>query len=151
MSGVAQEQEFQLLNAKLSSKADNLELVEEQIWQWYAYYQGMTWDGEVKYPDSFGIRDTHAEIEALVKAKSAATDPRVLAIIDHEILEALGEEPDLVLGVTEYLPAEQLPAVEPFEPHYMINPATGEKFIARTEQEHLDYAALGYIHEDGKY
>lgn len=147
MSGVAQEQEFQLLNAKLSAKADNLELVEEQIWQWYAYYQGQTWDGEIEYPSSFGIRDTHAEIEALVKAKSAATDPRVLAVIDHEILEALGEEPDLVLGTTEYLPAEQLPAVEPFEPHYMINPETGEKFIARTEQEHLDYAALGYIHE----
>jgi hypothetical protein len=147
MSGVAQEQEFQLLNAKLSSKADNLELVEEQIWQWYAYYQGMAWDGEIKYPSSFGIRDTHAEIEALVKAKSAATDPRVLSVIDHELLEALGEEPDLILGTTEYLPAEALPELEPFEPHYMINPETGEKYIARTEQEHLDYAAMGYVHE----
>ena len=148
MSGVSREHEFQLLNAKLSEKADNLELVEEQIWQWYAYYQGYQWDGSVEYPGSFAIRDTHNDIEALVKAKSAATDPRVLEIIDHELVELLGEEPELVLTTSEYLPPEQLPEKYPYEPHYMINPETGEKFIARTEQEHLDYAALGYVHEE---
>ena len=148
MSGVSREHEFQLLNAKLSEKADNLQLVEEQIFQWFAFYQGTTWDGEIEYPGSFSIRDTQSEIDTLVKARSAATDPRVISVIDHEILEALGEEPDLILGKTEYLPADQLPAVEPFEPHYMIDPATGTKYIARTEQEHLNYAALGYVHED---
>lgn len=148
MSGVSREHEFQLLNAKLSEKADNLELTEEQIFQWFAYYQGMSWDGEIKYPGSFAIRDTQSEMDTLVKAKSAATDPRVIAVIDHEILEALGEEPDLILGQTEYLPPEQLPEMEPYEPHYMIDPETGDKFIARTEQEHLDYAAQGYVHED---
>jgi hypothetical protein len=30
----------------------------------------------------------------------------------------------------------------------MINPETGKEFIARTEQEHLDYAALGYVHKE---
>jgi hypothetical protein len=35
MSGVAQQQEFQLLNAKLSEKADKLKLTEESIGQWY--------------------------------------------------------------------------------------------------------------------
>ena len=148
MSGVSREHEFQLLNAKLSEKADNLELVEEQIFQWYAYYQGMTWDGSIEYPGSFAIRDTYNEIESLVKAKSAATDPRVLNIIDHELVEILGEEPELVLAQGEYLPPEQIPEKYPFEPHYMINPETGEKFIARTEAEHLEYAALGYVHED---
>jgi hypothetical protein len=28
----------------------------------------------------------------------------------------------------------------------MIDLDTGIKYIARTEQEHLDYAALGYVH-----
>ncbi len=149
MSGVAQEQEFQLLNAKLSEKADNLELVEEQIWQWYCYYQGLTWDGKVEYPDSFAIRDTYNEIEALVKAKQAATDPRVLALIDHELIELLGEEGDMV--IPEVYDPSQIPEKKPFEPHYMINLETGEKFIARTEQEHLDYAALGYVHEREEY
>lgn len=145
MSAVAQEQEFQLLNARLSEKADCLELTEEQIWQWYAYYQGYTWDGEIDYPGSFAIRDTHNEIEALVKAKQAATDPRVLQIIDHELIELLGEEGDMI--IPEIYDPSQLPEKKPFEPHYMINPATGETFLARTEQEHLDYAALGYVHE----
>jgi hypothetical protein len=145
MSGVSREHEFQLLNAKLSEKADNLELVEEQIWQWYAYYQGMTWDGEIEYPGSFAIRDTYNEIEALVKAKQAATDPRVLAVIDHELLEALGEEGDMI--IPEIFNPAEIPEKKPFEPHYMINPETGEEFIARTEAEHLEYAALGYVHE----
>jgi hypothetical protein len=29
----------------------------------------------------------------------------------------------------------------------MINPETGERFYARTEAEHLRYAAMGYVHE----
>ena len=92
MSGVAQEQEFQLLNARLSSKADNLELTEEQIWQWFAYYQGTSWTGKVEYPDSFAIRDTDAEIARLKLARETATDPVVLRKIDEHILEWMGEE-----------------------------------------------------------
>jgi hypothetical protein len=96
MSGVAQEQEFQLLNAKLSEKADNLELTEEQIWQWYCHYQGRTWNGEVEYPGSFNIRDAQSEIDGLVKAKSAATDPAVVRKIDEHILEWMGEEKEVL-------------------------------------------------------
>lgn len=148
MSGVAMETEFQLLNAKLSEKADNLELAEEQIWRLYAEYQGMLWDGEIEYPDNFNIRDTQMEINQLKVAKESATDPRVLALIDHEIVEWLGEEADLILGNEPYLPAEQLPERAFFEPHTMVNPETGEEFIARTEAEHLAYAELGYIHKE---
>jgi hypothetical protein len=148
MSGVAQEQEFQLLNARLSAKADTLQLTEEQIFQWFAYYQGVTWNGKIEYPGSFAIRDTQAQIEQLVKAKSAATDPRVLVLIDHEIVEFLGEDADLILGAEPYLTAAELPPQEPFEPHYMVDPVTGMEYIARTEQEHLDYAARGYLHKE---
>ena len=97
MSGIAQEQEFQLLNAKLSEKADSLQLTEEQIWQWFSYYQGAEWAGKIEYPNSFNIRDTRAEVDQLLKAKQAATDPVVLRVIDGEILELLGAE-------KEYLP-----------------------------------------------
>jgi hypothetical protein len=149
MSGVAQEQEFQLLNARLSEKADSLELTEENIWQWFCYYQGYSWDGKIEYPDSFAIRDTQNAVETLVKAKQAATDPRVLNIIDHELIELLGEEGDMI--IPEIFNPEEIPEKKPFEPHYMIDPATGEKYIARTEQEHLDYAAMGYVHEKEEY
>jgi hypothetical protein len=146
MSGVAQEQEFQLLNARLSEKADSLELTEENIWQWFCFYQGYSWDGKIEYPGSFAIRDTQNAVETLVKAKQAATDPRVLTIIDHELIELLGEEGDMI--IPEIFDPLQIPEKAPFEPHYMIDPATGDKYIARTEQEHIDYAAMGYVHEE---
>ena len=98
MSGVAMQTEFQLLNARLSEMADNFELAEEQLWKLYAEYQGYTWDGYVEYPSSFNIQDTSNEFVQLQTAKSAATDPRVLTVIDEKILELLGEEADLILG-----------------------------------------------------
>lgn len=92
MSGIAMETEFQLLNAKLSEKADNLELAEEQIWQLWSLYQSQTWDGEIEYPGSFNIRDTGREVAQLVTAKSAATDPVVFRVIDEQLMELLDEE-----------------------------------------------------------
>ena len=109
MSGVAQQQEFELLNAKLSEKADNLQLTEESIWQWYAYYQGLNWSGKIDYPDSFAISDTSQEIQQLQMAKNTATDPRVLAKIDLHILEFLGhEDAEAILGEVETVSTEQL-------------------------------------------
>ena len=97
MSGVAMETEFQLLNARLSEKADNLELAEEHMWTLWCEYMGYTWDGSIDYPGSFNMRDTGKEIEQLRMAKDTATDPVVLRKIDEHILEWMGEE-------KEYLP-----------------------------------------------
>ena len=148
MSGVALETEFQLLNAKLSAKADNLQLAEESIWRLFGIYQGKTWEGEIEYPDSFNIRDTNREIDELVKAKSAATDPRVLYAIDHEILEVLGEDSDLIMPEYVATEADTFPPKPLFEAHTMVNPETGLEVIARTEQEHIAYMEQGYIHEE---
>ena len=92
LSGVAMETEFQLLNARLSESADELELAEENLWKLWAEYMGYSWDGEVEYPGSFNIRDTGREIAQLAQAKTAATDPVVLRKIDEHILEWMGEE-----------------------------------------------------------
>jgi hypothetical protein len=148
VSGVALQTEFQLLNAKLASKADQMELAEEQIWRLFGVYQNKVWEGQIDYPDNFDIKDTEREIDTLVKAKSAATDPRVLRLIDHEVVEVLGEEADIIIPEGEIVDAASLPAVKPFEPHVMSNPDTGDKVIARTEQEHMAYAEQGYIHEE---
>ena len=130
LSGVAMETEFQLLNARLSEKADNLELAEEQMWKLWCEYMGTSWNGEIDYPGSFNIRDTQAEIDRLVKAKSAATDPRVLELIDHEIIELLGEDADIIMPEMVTLnDGTEVPydSAEPFdEPEEMFNPATGE-------------------------
>lgn len=146
MSGVALEVEFSLLNARLSEKADNLELCEEQLWKLFGLYQGREWNGEVEYPGSFNVRDQLREFQQLQIAKSAATDPRVLAYIDHEILECLGEDADLIMP--EMVDPTTIPAVMPFEPHVMVDPETGTEYIARTMEEHLQYSALGYYHKE---
>lgn len=130
LSGVAMETEFQLLNARLSEKADNLELAEEQMWKLFCEYMGTIWEGEINYPGSFNIHDTGKEIAQLKIAKETATDPRVLALIDHEIIEFLGEDADLIMPEIVTLNSGiQVPldSAEPFEePEEMYNPETGE-------------------------
>jgi hypothetical protein len=95
LSGVAMETEFQLLNAKLSEKADNIELAEEQLWKLWAAYMGKTWDGTIEYPGSFNIRDTSTEINQLkTAADTNPIDPRVKAAIDIKILDWLDLDED---------------------------------------------------------
>ena len=102
MSGVAMETEFQLLNAKLSEKADNIELAEEQVWKLFAEYQGYTWDGSIEYPGSFNIRDTGNEIKNLqIAASTNPVDPRVKAAIDMSILDWLDLDEDEIAAIQD--------------------------------------------------
>lgn len=152
MSGVAMETEFQLLNARLSEKADNLELAEEQMWKLWAMYMGYEWNGKIEYPGSFNLRDTNNEIEQLVKAKSAATDPRVLAIIDHEIVEFLGEDADIIMPeMVTLADGTEVPldAVEPFdEPEEIYNPATGESGWVIDYESKREALSNGWVEKD---
>jgi len=124
MSGVAMETEFQLLNARLSEKADNLELAEEQMWEIWFRYQGEQWMGTVEYPGSFNVRDTSKEIQELQIAKNTATDPIVIRKIDEHILEWMGEE-DTLLEYQDInpIPGRTYPDGEPIDeklpPAYM--------------------------------
>lgn len=95
MSGIAMQTEFQLLNAKLSEKADNLELAEEQMWKLFAFYQGTEWDGCIDYPDSFSIQDEQQEYANLQMAKQTASGPEALAVIDQMLIEQLVDDTDL--------------------------------------------------------
>jgi hypothetical protein len=131
-SGVAQQQEFELLNARLSEKGDNLELCEENIWELFAAYTGQTFTGYIEYPNSFNIRDVDNEYAQLETAKKAVTNPSVLKIIDERIIELLGEDPK------EYL-------TEEFVPHIMVSPE-GEQVTANTEADHVRLTAEGYTH-----
>jgi hypothetical protein len=140
MSGVAQEQEFELLNARLSEKADNLELAEEQMWRLFAMYMGTTWTGIINYPSSFNIRDTDSEINQLKTARETATNPKVLKEIDKKILKWMGIDDDM-LETLEYEQQE-----ESFTPHVMMDPSTGESRMVQSQQEHLNLAAMGWQH-----
>jgi hypothetical protein len=92
MSGVSREMEFQLLNARLATMADNLELTEEGIWRLFCLYQGQPYDVYIDYPSNFSIRDTTNELDELKKAKDITTDPVLLAEIDQKIADILGVE-----------------------------------------------------------
>lgn len=131
LSGVAMEVEFSMLNARLSEKADNLELAEEQMWRLFAQYQGRVWDGKIDYPDNFSVHDKDNDYKRLQMAKGAATDPRALAVIDHELIELLGEDADAIMPeLTTLATGEVVPndSAEPFEdPERLFDPATGEE------------------------
>jgi len=101
LSGIAMQTEFQLLNARLSEKADNLELAEEQMWRIFATYQDKAWDGEIVYPDSFNISDTQNEIIQLKEVKATTQNSDVADLVDKQIVELLGEDPDEILISTE--------------------------------------------------
>lgn len=138
LSGVALATEFQLLNARLAEKADNLEIAEEQIWRLYAQWQGSVWNGKVKYPDSFNIQDKYNDMNMLKLAKEAQPESKVVnRVIEERMLEILVDEDDY---------EEKLQQMDQFEPHIMYGP-NGEVELARTEQEHLDLAARGYTHD----
>lgn len=135
MSGVAIQTEFELLNARLSEKGDNLELCEEQLFKLFAMYMNTTYDGYIQYPDSFSIRDINDEYSQLKSARDAASDPRIQKVIDNRIVELLDEDP-----------AEVLQEMPDFEPHIMYD-AQGVAYLAKTPEDHMRMEQLGYTHE----
>lgn len=98
LSGVAMEVEFQLLNARLSEKADNMELAEEQVWRLIAAYLGSEWNGMIEYPGSFNIRDTGREFQQLQTARAITQDTGLIAEIDRQLADLMGVDPDEVLS-----------------------------------------------------
>tara|TARA_Y100001937_G_scaffold22802_1_gene32644 strand:+ start:145 stop:1557 length:1413 start_codon:yes stop_codon:yes gene_type:complete len=92
-SGIALQTEFELLNARLSEKADNLQLAEEQMFRIYAEYQNAKFDGEISYPDSFNIRDYATDLLFFQQAKSInVPSPTLNKEIDKEIARAVVDD-----------------------------------------------------------
>lgn len=92
ISGIAMATEFQLLNARLCSIADNMELAEELIWEEVCRYLGIEWDGEIEYSDDFALRNVDNELDQLMKMKSLSSRPEVQQAIDYRIGEILDIE-----------------------------------------------------------
>jgi hypothetical protein len=104
-SGIALQTEFQMLNAKLSEKADILELAEEQLWGFYCNWQNhATHDVSISYPDSFDLRDYDSELRFLQQARAAGVKSVTLLkeidkqvadlVLDGEMLTKAHEEID---------------------------------------------------------
>ena len=92
-SGIALQTEFELLNARLSEKADNLEIAEEQLFRCYAMFQNTTFDGEINYPDSFNIRDYASDLIYFQQAKAMSIgSPTFMKEVDKEIARAVVDD-----------------------------------------------------------
>jgi len=97
-SGIALQTEFQMLNAKLSEKADLLELAEEQLWGLFCHWQGHTGNMvEVFYPDSFDLRDYDKELVFLQQLRATGVKSTTLAQeVDKKIADLLLDDEKLV-------------------------------------------------------
>ena len=96
-SGIALQTEFQLLNARLSEKADHLENAEDNIWYFFAKWQNKTWDGEIDYPDTFDIRDWASDIQLLQTAKASGIKSETFTKeIDKQIASAVIDDDDTI-------------------------------------------------------
>lgn len=139
MSGYAIETEFQLLNSRLASKAQGLELAEEHMWEIWADYMGYDWQGEIHYPTSFNVRDSYRDLDFYTKALSL---PLPSETYRQEIYKHIA---DITVGDSDQF-EDIKQEIEGFQPHMMINPDTGEAVMARTETEHTELARAGWIH-----
>jgi len=92
-SGIALQTEFELLNARLSEKADNLQIAEEQLFKLYAIFQNTKFDGEINYPDSFNIRDYASDLVYFQQAKSLDIGSSTYSKeVDKEIARAVVDD-----------------------------------------------------------
>jgi hypothetical protein len=92
-SGIALQTEFEMLNARLSEKADNLEIAEEQLFRLYAMFQDTEFDGEINYPDTFNIRDYASDLVYYQQAKAMNLgSPTFAKEVDKEIARAVVDD-----------------------------------------------------------
>ena len=139
-SGIAIQTEFQLLNARLSSIASNLELAEEQIWQEVCAYLGLDWTGEIVYPSNFALHDVDNELDQFAKMKALSSNPMIQLEIDKRLSEILDIElMEAALGV-EVSEGEAPPA---YAAHNMTAPDGTILYVESPEDEATAIAA-GY-------
>ena len=106
-SGVALQTEFELLNARLSEKADNLEIAEEQLFRLYSMFQDTTFDGEINYPDSFNIRDYATDLLFYQQAKAInVQSPTLTKEIDKEIARAVVDDDEKLNNIFDEIDAK---------------------------------------------
>jgi hypothetical protein len=101
-SGIALQTEFQLLNARLSEKADYLENAEEQIWSLFAMWQDKQFDGSINYPDTFDIRDWANDLQYLQMAKASGIKSETFnKELDKQIAQAVIDDSEMIKSINE--------------------------------------------------
>lgn len=95
MSGVAMEVEFGLLSARLAEKGAQLALAEEQILEHFGHYYDINWDGRIKYPESFNIRNRQSDLDFLLKANTVSVSEEYKKEVARQITKLIVDEDDI--------------------------------------------------------
>jgi hypothetical protein len=94
-SGVAMQTERQLLNAKLADITDSMRETELKMWAIWADWSGIELpaDFDIEYADTFDMRDRTAELDYLLKVKSAGINNSVfIDEVNRQIIELTIED-----------------------------------------------------------
>lgn len=152
LSGVALEAENRILNAKLTEKADNLELCEEQLMELWARWQGVEWTGTIDYPDSFNARDKASELASLKVASELATDEYLIGAIQRRVAEIVIDDPEELNEIMNNESVDDELVHDPvtdesLEQHMrdMLSEGYSTEEIKRLHPELLDVLLSGYI------
>tara|TARA_B110000285_G_scaffold149182_1_gene166512 strand:+ start:340 stop:1854 length:1515 start_codon:yes stop_codon:yes gene_type:complete len=151
LSGVGLATEFQLLNARLAEKADNLEHAEEQIWRIYAQWQGTAWDGEVEYPDSFNIQDKYNDMNMLKLAKDAKPmGTTINRVIEEKMLRILSNDDVEYAMLKAEMDAEKMQpqATEEVMEHPITTPENRQSHIKEMVMEGLTDQQILDLHSE---
>ena len=101
-SGIALQTEFQLLNARLSEKADYLENAEEHIWSLFAKWLNKDFDGTINYPDTFDIRDWANDMQYLQMAKASGVKSETFnKELDKQIADAVIDDDEAIKTIND--------------------------------------------------
>tara|TARA_B100000965_G_scaffold162756_2_gene135559 strand:+ start:1162 stop:2577 length:1416 start_codon:yes stop_codon:yes gene_type:complete len=101
-SGIALQTEFQLLNARLSEKADYLENAEEHIWSLFAKWLNKDFDGTINYPDTFDIRDWANDMQYLQMAKASGVKSETFnKELDKQIADAVIDNDEAIKTIND--------------------------------------------------
>ena len=126
-SGIALRTEFNMLNAKLSEQADLLELAEEQIWDLFALYQGIKYEGEIDYPNNFDIRDYAGDLDFYTKAKLAGVKSETFnKEVDKLVAQAVVDDEQVLNEINTQID-EQAVSLGEFEAEKVETPVEEEE------------------------
>ena len=122
-SGIALRTEFNMLNSKLSEQADLLQLAEEQVWDLYADWQDIVFDGDIEYPNNFDIRDYAGDLDFFQKAKLASVKSETFnKEVDKLIAGAVVQDEEVLHEINTQID-EQAVSIGEFEAEKVETPA----------------------------
>lgn len=140
-SGIALMVEQKALASLLSDKASGIQLAEEQIWRLWCRWENTAWNGKILYPDSFDTRDRQQDLMNLKLAQEiGVTDSKLKQYMEMSIASAIVDDQESLDEINESIMSED------FVPHIMYD-AQGNQYQANTKEQHEQYEALGYTHE----